>query len=1039
MKIKKVEIAGFRAYARKEDGIFDFTIDSEEPANFISIYAPNGFGKSSFYDAVEWNLTNNISRYTRESLKSNNDSISRLLNQFGTKQYILRNRFISENEPSYVTVNTTERENRRDVRPAAAGKRDYTFDPKDNEQPHLSNIFLSQDAIDSFLKEERSESRYEKFMSNFGGEDEQYRLKLTALQKATQYELRQCDAIIGELNEKLQDPKHEDMLLIVNETINHLNNVGEKFDSITLEYDTQSHLLHKSIVARNLQTLELENNTIKQSLELLEFCIENNPDFSRNSLLKSNLSERRRQLMINESALSEFNKNNSILDKLSRENEHVKAQNLELVRHQVDMERYKAILDETALLTQALDRLNESISKYQSHEAEMLESLATAKKNVLEIDLTKAEIAEKIGRAPQIYSEINIFYGQLEKCGKNLNDNEKTVTIKKSKIESLTKDLSALLSVEVTENSITAADMFTLELEGDLAVETLQLISQKRLLTSEINQLDREDIAYRKQSDQLFELISIGQEILTKSKSDVCPLCCEKHDSFDHLMKKIVSSNFLSESQRDLASRREIANSALNSVQQTIDNILQKLTDRKAEKALEIETKISSEGREIDYLLEHSKQTELTIGELRTKINDLRASTFNLAFADYLKKCNEEINELVAKRQDIESTIHRIDSELNQTKIESEKLLVSKAGTAKSLESIRSSDFVVNMEHYFRINSDTGAYFEGFFEKKLNELDEIAIALGRQITDLLNLIQVEHDNIRTSLGIYNPDELLLEIQKVDGELKRIDGLIIPLQSKLEFLLPEMDHHSAVILIEGALNDLRASYQSKLKHIDNVKSLWGLLDAQLEHLLPHMEYKKQLSKLKDEIARSEKYNLLLQQLRQEFSAVQNRLDNRVSGFFYTDLINKIYSKIDPHPTFKKVEFRVLFNENEKPKLEVYLSDSEGKYISPNIYFSSAQLNILSLSIFLARALHVTHEGKPVETILIDDPIHSMDSINILSTIDLLRNISVRFNRQIILSTHDENFFELLKIKIPKERYKSKFIRLESYGKVDMASA
>jgi len=114
-----------------------------------------------------------------------------------------------------------------------------------------------------------------------------------------------------------------------------------------------------------------------------------------------------------------------------------------------------------------------------------------------------------------------------------------------------------------------------------------------------------------------------------------------------------------------------------------------------------------------------------------------------------------------------------------------------------------------------------------------------------------------------------------------------------------------------------------------------------------------------------------------------------------------------------------------------------NSSDGKLkspIAPSLFFSAAQLNVLSLSIFLARALHVKYKGTPVQAILIDDPIHSMDSINILSTIDLLRNISVRFDRQIILSTHDENFHELLKMKIPSEKYASKFMKLESFGKV-----
>ena len=101
----------------------------------------------------------------------------------------------------------------------------------------------------------------------------------------------------------------------------------------------------------------------------------------------------------------------------------------------------------------------------------------------------------------------------------------------------------------------------------------------------------------------------------------------------------------------------------------------------------------------------------------------------------------------------------------------------------------------------------------------------------------------------------------------------------------------------------------------------------------------------------------------------------------------------------------------------------------------MYFSSAQLNILSLSVFLARALHAkSHDGAPVDCILIDDPIQSLDSINILATIDLLRSIALNFNKQIILSTHDENFHELLKRKIPISKYGSKFISFESFGRV-----
>ena len=148
----------------------------------------------------------------------------------------------------------------------------------------------------------------------------------------------------------------------------------------------------------------------------------------------------------------------------------------------------------------------------------------------------------------------------------------------------------------------------------------------------------------------------------------------------------------------------------------------------------------------------------------------------------------------------------------------------------------------------------------------------------------------------------------------------------------------------------------------------------------------------------------------------------------------DLINSIYRKIDPHPAFKKVEFRADFD-SDKPGLNIVVSDEGGRLISPILYFSAAQTNILSLSVFLASALHAKDdEGNSINVILIDDPIQSMDSINILSTIDLLRSICLQFDKQIIISTHDENFFKLLQRKIPTQIWGSKFLQLEKFGVV-----
>jgi exonuclease SbcC len=184
--------------------------------------------------------------------------------------------------------------------------------------------------------------------------------------------------------------------------------------------------------------------------------------------------------------------------------------------------------------------------------------------------------------------------------------------------------------------------------------------------------------------------------------------------------------------------------------------------------------------------------------------------------------------------------------------------------------------------------------------------------------------------------------------------------------------------------------------------------------------------------------AEQVSFLKEKVNERLYKEKNRLasiiDEQIQSFFYEDLINQLYRKIDPHPNYKRIKFRCDFNDN-KPKLNVFVTGSEDEHIIPNLYFSTAQTNILSLSIFLAKALNARDDNEEqINCIFIDDPIQSLDSINILSTIDLIRSLVVNFSKQIILSTHDENFYNLLQKKIPSGKFNSKFLELETFGKV-----
>jgi len=126
-----------------------------------------------------------------------------------------------------------------------------------------------------------------------------------------------------------------------------------------------------------------------------------------------------------------------------------------------------------------------------------------------------------------------------------------------------------------------------------------------------------------------------------------------------------------------------------------------------------------------------------------------------------------------------------------------------------------------------------------------------------------------------------------------------------------------------------------------------------------------------------------------------------------------LLQRIFARIDPHPTFRAVRLATEFSYG-KGRLDAEIHDSlEEKFSkSPEIIFSSSQLNALAVSIFLS--FNLALPNLPLQVAMLDDPIQSLDDINLLGLVDLLRRAKDR--RQILVSTHDARFGQLIARKL-----------------------
>jgi DNA repair exonuclease SbcCD ATPase subunit len=126
-----------------------------------------------------------------------------------------------------------------------------------------------------------------------------------------------------------------------------------------------------------------------------------------------------------------------------------------------------------------------------------------------------------------------------------------------------------------------------------------------------------------------------------------------------------------------------------------------------------------------------------------------------------------------------------------------------------------------------------------------------------------------------------------------------------------------------------------------------------------------------------------------------------------------LLQRIYATADPHPAFRAVRLLSRMRQG-RGRIVSRLEDPVRELPSeaPGAVLSSSQMNVLAVSIFLA--LNLGMSSLPLEAAILDDPLQSLDDLNLLGLIDLLRR--TRDRRQLLVSTHDPRFAELLERKL-----------------------
>jgi len=181
----------------------------------------------------------------------------------------------------------------------------------------------------------------------------------------------------------------------------------------------------------------------------------------------------------------------------------------------------------------------------------------------------------------------------------------------------------------------------------------------------------------------------------------------------------------------------------------------------------------------------------------------------------------------------------------------------------------------------------------------------------------------------------------------------------------------------------------------------------------------LEVERELITAKDQLDRSQGELLVRQRTWELATSVLEALREASTDFVDNELkrieplLQRIYARIDPHPSFRVVRFLTSFA-YRRGRLLMSIFDPSAQLSSemPEVILSSSQLNALAVSVFLSLNLGVS--TLPLQAAILDDPLQSLDDINLLGVVDLLRR--TRDSRQLLVSTHDSRFGDLLAKKL-----------------------
>lgn len=1031
-KIFEVELEAFRAF--KEKRVLELTAKNGELANLIVIYAPNGTGKTSFFDAMEWSLTGEIQRIT------GNKRVEELTKK-QSERYILKNKYsqldvgrvvIKFSDGSLIDVATKKLNgrSRTDYKEGVSASEYINFTPLDAKKFVRNNI-LTHDQIDSFLRFKNARERYSALSIFWDSENttDSYInvLKVIAAVESYLEGLKDKKTELCEELELFRDHKDSEKLLYKNmeQYSSYLPNPNRQFQEMrSIPKSELVNFYSEEFKKANQVLIKMNNKSFKLNKMSLMFQIDY-PE-SLEKLNRLNEIELPRITKLKQSLNKlDFLKNES--KNLHKDFEEVneKVRMLEyLIEHQQIYEDIKNKKENLLILIKEHGERKSSSSKELIVIQEIIDGFkiklanSNKKRENLELQLKKTR---ELLKYPIITENLHKISIQLEENESKISNNR----LAREKILSFINKCKTILKTNVS-------DLWTYEKQIENLNEglyqqykTIKLkIKEAHAIDNEISKYHEEIELLKKIGSDLNKLNSLGIDIVKKTKTNTCPLCKLTHESNDQLLKKlldtIIGNEMVSILNDKIQTTMQIKENCLVDIENfhlqfkdSLKQILEKLLGSLIEKE-----------QKIDELKDFEKKLKVKKMDYKKIQEELINILDNLKYQVTVEKIDLEIDKICLDLQSEilqeQQEIKRIEENLQLKEKDLKHNILLQNSETKSIEDLKNQVFLLEKDELYR-------KYQSYQEK-------INIELAKLSTELENIVIIKGE-INDNLIEINREIELLNIQLVDVDRNKFELEELEIQKKISNLqmnINDMQNSLSTHFTNGVVNHMeiikeKEKYDSHIQMMQERIALLSLIMDNLD-ILDNLEIIKskehQIRELEDLI---KIVNIELSRLNVLRDKLLSYIKFKIENVFDLQSINSIFQMINPHQRLTEIGFEIEVDKEGFLGLNILCGENnyETKEESPTLYLSSAQVNILSLSIFFASALQ---NANDFESILLDDPLQHLDGLNTLSLIDLLRIICFKYNKQVILSTHDMNFYNLCRKKIDENYFNATYIDL-----------